>query len=400
MGGRLVEDCNGILERAFLHDLLCDCIPKSNAEKQALCFGLNTAAAQKLQVLLIRRDAAGMRNESLCDASCAFGSAFRETLADAFKRFAFFRLLAISFDTYALIADISENSAVLVLENIFSEREFTAARGFRCAAGIPVFSVLHIGVSYRDAAQLLELSSCRPSCGEGRYTVFTRENIRSAVPARIVRYSLASEQMLMHAVIHKKIERWQSVLTDIIIENKTLQNTALLAVLFTSTLYRILDVVQADADDIYEKNGALFFNIAACKSHDELYEHMKAVFMAVTEGIRFAHNKKNSFYCARMQEFIQANYTKDIGLCDMAEALELSPNYASAVFKSMFGKNFKDYLDNYRYEAACRLIHAAPSKKLKQVALDCGCNSNTLTRIFMKYGGMLPSDFQKAALQT
>ena len=399
MGGRLVEDCDGILERAFLHDLLCGCIPKSDAEKQALCFGLNTAA-QQLQVLLIRRDAAGMRNESLCDASCAFGSAFRETLADAFKRFAFFRLLAISFDTYALIADISENSAVLVLENIFSEREFTAARGFRCAAGIPVFSVLHIGVSYRDAAQLLELSSCRPSCGEGRYTVFTRENIRSAVPAKIVRYSLTSEQMLMHAVIHKKIERWQSVLTDIIIENKTLQNTALLAVLFTSTLYRILDVVQADADDIYEKNGMLFFNIAACKTHEELYEHMKAVFMAVTEGIRFAHNKKNSFYCARMQEFIQANYTKDIGLCDMAEALDLSPNYASAVFKSMFGKNFKDYLDNYRYEAACRLIHAAPSKKLKQVALDCGCNSNTLTRIFMKYGGMLPSDFQKAALQT
>ena len=83
MGGRLVEDCDGILERAFLHDLLCGCIPKNDAEKQALCFGLNTAA-QQLQVLLIRRDAAGMRNESLCDASCAFGSAFRETLADAF----------------------------------------------------------------------------------------------------------------------------------------------------------------------------------------------------------------------------------------------------------------------------------------------------------------------------
>ena len=398
MSGRLVEDCDGILERAFLHDLLCGCVPKSAAEKQALCFGLHTAA-QQLQVLLIRRDAAGMRNESLCDARCAFGSAFRETLADAFKSFVFFRLLPISFDTYALIVDISENSAVLALENIFSESEFTAANLFRCAAGIPVFSLLHIDVSYRDAAQLLELSAYRPLCGEGRYTVFTRENIRSAVPAKIVRYSLTSEQMLMHAVIHKKIERWQSVLTDIIIENKDLQNTALLAVLFTSTLYRILDVVQTDADDIYEKNGALFFNIAACKSHEELYEHMKAVFMAVTEGIGFAHNK-NSFYCARMQDFIRANYTKDIGLCDMADSLALSPNYASAVFKNMFGKSFKDYLDNYRYEAACRIIHAAPSKKLKQVALDCGCNPNILTRIFMKYGGMLPSDFQKAALQT
>ena len=36
-------------------------------------------------------------------------------LADAFKHFAFFHLLAISFDTYALIADISENSAVLAI---------------------------------------------------------------------------------------------------------------------------------------------------------------------------------------------------------------------------------------------------------------------------------------------
>ena len=101
-----------------------------------------------------------------------------------------------------------------------------------------------------------------------------------------------------------------------------------------------------------------------------------------------------------MENFVRKNYGKNIGLYDVAEAVNLSPNYVSAVFKNTLGKNFKDYLNNCRYEAACKLIRTAPLKKIKQVAAECGCNSDILTRIFFKYGGMLPSDFQKNVLQT
>lgn len=40
------------------------------------------------------------------------------------------------------------------------------------------------------------------------------------------------------------------------------------------------------------------------------------------------------------------------------------------------------------------------NRKINCSEPECGCNSDILTRIFFKYGGMLPSDFQKDILQT
>jgi len=97
----------------------------------------------------------------------------------------------------------------------------------------------------------------------------------------------------------------------------------------------------------------------------------------------------------KMTQFIKENYIKDISLLDLADHLNLTKNYVSMLFKDVVGSNFKDYLNHTRYIKACELLQENPSRKLKDVAELVGCNKDILARLFVRYGGMLPSNYQK-----
>ncbi|MCL2361644.1 MAG: helix-turn-helix domain-containing protein [Defluviitaleaceae bacterium] len=98
----------------------------------------------------------------------------------------------------------------------------------------------------------------------------------------------------------------------------------------------------------------------------------------------------------KMIQFIKENYVKDISLLDLADHLNLTKNYVSMLFKDVVGNNFKDYLNQTRYEKACELLQENPNRKLKDVAEQVGCNKDILARLFVRYGGMLPSNYQKS----
>ena len=61
-----------------------------------------------------------------------------------------------------------------------------------------------------------------------------------------------------------------------------------------------------------------------------------------------------------MLEYIQQNYRKDISLDDMAENLNVSPKYCSALFKKQTGQTFKKVLNEYRIEQAKQILRQNP----------------------------------------
>lgn len=93
--------------------------------------------------------------------------------------------------------------------------------------------------------------------------------------------------------------------------------------------------------------------------------------------------------------YIQANYSNQLKLSDLAEVFHLSPNYISKYFKEKLGTGFYDYLNNIRLAHATKnLLHSQDS--ITTIALNNGFpNSNSFTKVFKEHNSMTPHEYRK-----
>lgn len=86
----------------------------------------------------------------------------------------------------------------------------------------------------------------------------------------------------------------------------------------------------------------------------------------------------------------------DLNLTELAQLLDIHPNYLSQVINSYEGKNFYDYINEKRIEKFISLIKNPENKKytLLSLAYDCGFNSKSaFNRQFKKVTNKTPTDF-------
>ncbi|MCA1321659.1 AraC family transcriptional regulator [Bacillus tianshenii] len=90
------------------------------------------------------------------------------------------------------------------------------------------------------------------------------------------------------------------------------------------------------------------------------------------------------------------NYQQDISLSELAEHFNLSSSYISTIFKANTGENFKESLNRYRIQKAKEIL-SSEDMKVNQVAEMVGYNNvNTFIRIFKKYVGLSPGQYDKS----
>ena len=75
-----------------------------------------------------------------------------------------------------------------------------------------------------------------------------------------------------------------------------------------------------------------------------------------------------------MAKFIAQNYTSQIRLSDIAQAVNLHPDYAAYVFKKTFGITLNHFVIQHRVQHAQRLL-VTSNKKVLEIAFESGFNS-------------------------
>lgn len=86
----------------------------------------------------------------------------------------------------------------------------------------------------------------------------------------------------------------------------------------------------------------------------------------------------------------------DLNLVELAQILEVHPNYLSQVINSHEGKNFYDYINEKRIHKFISLIKIPENKKytLLSIAYECGFNSKSaFNRQFKKVTNQTPTEF-------
>lgn len=95
---------------------------------------------------------------------------------------------------------------------------------------------------------------------------------------------------------------------------------------------------------------------------------------------------------AQVIAFIEQNYPCDISITQIADRLQVTPNYLSALFHKKTGNTFIKYLTRIRLLRAKELL-ADPDMRVQQVAELVGYNSaRHFTKLFTSFFGYYPSE--------
>ena len=110
----------------------------------------------------------------------------------------------------------------------------------------------------------------------------------------------------------------------------------------------------------------------------------------------FTHGSRSSSM-DRALKYIDETYSQDdLSLKSVADAMNFTPAYFSALFKKEMGINFSDYLTKVRMEKAKALL-SSTAKMIYEVAGEVGFKDyRYFGQIFNKYTGQTPREFQSS----
>ncbi|OGV54560.1 MAG: hypothetical protein A2X49_11120 [Lentisphaerae bacterium GWF2_52_8] len=113
-------------------------------------------------------------------------------------------------------------------------------------------------------------------------------------------------------------------------------------------------------------------------------------------------NKKRgeAFYIESSHRFIDCQFSKRIGLADLAETMRVNANYLGEILKKQHGKNFRQLLNERRVEEAKIYLQPQHALSISRVAAICGFDdSNYFSVVFKKHTGLTPSAFRELGVK-
>lgn len=116
----------------------------------------------------------------------------------------------------------------------------------------------------------------------------------------------------------------------------------------------------------------------------EQYDETESVEKTEREGTVIGNAK----------EYINNCYSKEIGLDDVAEFVQLSPAYFSRLFKQETGENFIDYLIKVRMEHGKRLLETTSYKTYEISQMVGYKKSKYFSKLFKKYSGYTATEYR------
>ena len=91
--------------------------------------------------------------------------------------------------------------------------------------------------------------------------------------------------------------------------------------------------------------------------------------------------------------FLNPNLT----LNDLASALGISTHHLSEVLNQEAGKNFYNYINQYRIELVIEKLKQQDNNKILDLAFDSGFSSkSTFNAVFKLFVGQTPTQFKKS----
>lgn len=96
-----------------------------------------------------------------------------------------------------------------------------------------------------------------------------------------------------------------------------------------------------------------------------------------------------------ISQIVSSHLSQELDLKFVADKLNYEYHYFSRLFHSLFGMNFREFVNLYRIEQACQLLKKT-GRDISSIALDCGFRTvRSFNRAFKQLLGHCPSQYRK-----
>lgn len=142
-----------------------------------------------------------------------------------------------------------------------------------------------------------------------------------------------------------------------------------------------------------DKHLPSFKNLELLTSHEETDAYAYAIADRILEKLEVLGTGSVHQIIGHLLEFINENYSKDIGLNEFADMVSMNPAYLSILFKEEVGISYIKYLTKVRIDHAKELLLAG--KKVNEVSEMVGYHEyRYFSNIFKKHVGQTPNEYK------
>lgn len=151
-------------------------------------------------------------------------------------------------------------------------------------------------------------------------------------------------------------------------------------------------------------NDLILKIIEECRKEDMYYKECIKGYLRsfVIEVLRLDEERERaggnriSDFIRNAIEYINAHYSEDIRIADVADKCGMSESHFRRMFESSMHMKPADYVNMVRVDEACRLIRRADTS-IEQIGIKVGYDTpSTFNRNFRKLTGMTPLEWRKS----
>lgn len=128
---------------------------------------------------------------------------------------------------------------------------------------------------------------------------------------------------------------------------------------------------------------------------NELEYRMVEIFIHAVNNSKSHDDVEYSHIVTRTRNNVQRNFMKKLSLSDVAEQVNVHPNYLAQQFKNETGQTIMEYYDSLRIEAICQYLNLTDMTMTELTELFDFSSSSHFSSFFKKHTKMSPSQYKK-----
>lgn len=159
-------------------------------------------------------------------------------------------------------------------------------------------------------------------------------------------------------------------------------------------IYNELSLRNAQIEEILGDDISCWNKILKIERLQDLKHWLKDILIKILKHVESSREEKKSKSIESALKFINENYHLEFTLEEIADKVNLNPNYFSELFKKEVGVNFIDYVTEVRIKAAKRLL-SKKEKKISEIAKEVGYkDASYFCKVFKRVTGESPKNFR------
>jgi AraC-like DNA-binding protein/ligand-binding sensor protein len=214
-------------------------------------------------------------------------------------------------------------------------------------------------------------------------------------------YPIEKERELLNAISRGSKQESQSLLNEILghIFFSSGQDPAIIRA-------RVLELVVllsraaldggADIEQIFGLNFTYLNHVQKMRSVDDIAHWLSRIMIRFTDLVFNLKDIKHADVMMKALKYINARYTGDITLDEVAAAVFLSPTYFSKLFNEEMKCRFTTYLNRLRIEKSMLLLRSTDLPLVEIAGLVGYEDQSYFTKVFSKVAGTPPGRYRES----